>query len=630
MSDLRIVSFLPSGTELACALGLADQLVGISHECDFPPNICGKPVVIHSAFALEGMSLGEIDLAVSQRLRSGASLYEVDERLLRGLSPTHILTQNLCQVCAPAGNEVSRTLKALPTRPEVLWMSPHSIEDIHNDLRQLARSTGRLREAERLIANDHARLQAAAKCVSLTFHRPRVFCAEWIDPVYCCGHWVPEMVEIAGGIDVLGRKWADSVRVKWDDIAKASPEVLIIMPCGFDLDGSVTQAEQLLKHPACATLPAVQAGRVYAVDAAYFSRPSLRVVDGTELLAHILHPELCPWTARNDAFRLIPSARPDPQPPELKKVCRVCGMTFFCGAESSDFQCWCAKLPPLSPLSVTNHGCLCPSCLATAIQTSLPSKSPGVTKDAKQNTGSPSAGFTLIELIVVVAIVGLIAGLILPTLTRAKTSAHRLKCVSNLHQLGLAAQMYWDDYSGQCFRYRGPSSNNGTVYWFGWIENGVEGHRTFDATQGALYPYLKGRGVEICPSLNYVSDKFKLKASGVSYGYGYNLSLSSPLTRAARTIGVAANTSETALFGDAAQVNNWQAPASPSNPMIEEWYYLDGGTSQPNGHFRHQQKANVQFCDGHVATEVAVTGSVDQRLPDQFIGRLRTEILQVP
>jgi iron complex transport system substrate-binding protein len=367
MSDLRIVSFLPSGTELACSLGLMDQLVGISHECDFPPNIRGKPVVVHSALALDKMGLGEIDAAVAERLRAGASLYEVDENLLRELSPTHILTQNLCQVCAPAGNEVTRALSALTTKPEVLWMSPHSIEDIHNDLRHLARRTGRLKEAERRIASDHARLQRVAECVSRASRRPRVFCAEWIDPIYCCGHWVPELVEIAGGTEVLGRKWADSVRVKWEDIAAANPDMLIVMPCGFDLAESTAQAKLLFESPECAALPAVQQDRVYAVDAAYFSRPSLRVIDGTELLAHLLHPELFLWTGPSNAFRQIPSPPKNQPVGVLTKTCPVCSSRFPCGGASTNFDCWCASLPPLPALGVTEQGCLCPSCLAARI-----------------------------------------------------------------------------------------------------------------------------------------------------------------------------------------------------------------------------------------------------------------------
>lgn len=371
MSELRIVSFLPSGTELACALGLADQLVGISHECDFPPEICGKPVVVHSTIPVGSMSLGEIDSAVTRRLWSGASLYKVDEQLLGDLSPTHILTQDLCQVCAPAGNEITRALKALPTKPEVIWMSPHSLEDIHNDLRHLARSTRRLKEAERLIAADQERLAALTQTVERACTRPRVFCAEWIDPPYCCGHWVPEMLEIARGTDVLGRKWADSVRVTWEDIVIAEPEVLIVMPCGFDLQGSLAQAERLLDLAESTTLPAVQSGHIYAVDAAYFSRPSLRVVEGTELLAHILHPTVCRWTGRSDAFQRISSARDQTQFSESTKVCPVCGVEFLCGVASRDFRCWCAALPPLSPETVTTSDCLCPSCLGKHLSVKL-------------------------------------------------------------------------------------------------------------------------------------------------------------------------------------------------------------------------------------------------------------------
>jgi hypothetical protein len=190
------------------------------------------------------------------------------------------------------------------------------------------------------------------------------------------------MVEIAGGIDTLGRKWADSVRVKWEDIAKASPEVLIVMPCGFDLEGSVAQVDQLLKIPICGNLPAVQTGHVYAVDAAYFSRPSLRVVDGTELLAHILHPEFVPWHGRADAFRLVPSACAQLLN-KYTKQCPGCGGEFTCGAESSEFRCWCAELPPLSPAASTNSGCLCPSCLTTAIQAKLSTESAQLRKDIK-------------------------------------------------------------------------------------------------------------------------------------------------------------------------------------------------------------------------------------------------------
>jgi iron complex transport system substrate-binding protein len=289
MSDLRIVSFLPSATELACSLGLADLIVGISHECDYPPEISGKPVVVHSALPIETMSLGEIDVAVSAQLRAGQSLYTLDEQLLRELAPTIILTQDLCQVCAPAGNEITRALAALPYKPEILWMSPHSIADLHQDLLNLAQLTNTEGRAYQLIKSAHKRLQKIADSIRRERPRPRVFCAEWIDPIYCCGHWVPEQVEIAGATDVLGRKGQDSVRVTAQQIVEAQPEMILVMPCGFEADQCAAQREQLIQNPLLASVPAIQNNNVHSVDASFFSRPSLRVIDGVEILARIFH-----------------------------------------------------------------------------------------------------------------------------------------------------------------------------------------------------------------------------------------------------------------------------------------------------------------------------------------------------
>jgi iron complex transport system substrate-binding protein len=288
MNELRIVSFLPSATEMACALGLEEFIVGISHECNFPPAIRAKPVVVHSALPIQTMTLGEIDRAVTQKLKSGESLYEVDVDLLRELRPTHILTQDLCQVCAPAGNEVTRALKALPRDPKILWMSPHSIADIHNDLRNLAAVVGREVFAEKLVSANQARLEEIRDLVRGAPAR-RAFCAEWIDPLFCCGHWVPELLEIAGGFDPLGRKWKDSVRVSVEEVKNSDPEIIIVMPCGFDLKGSLEQARRFASEHG--DLRAVKDQQLFAVDAAYFSRPSLRVIEGAELLAHILHPD---------------------------------------------------------------------------------------------------------------------------------------------------------------------------------------------------------------------------------------------------------------------------------------------------------------------------------------------------
>ena len=185
--------------------------------------------------------------------------------------------------------------------------------------------------------------------------------------------------------------------------------------------------------------------------------------------------------------------------------------------------------------------------------------------------------------------------------------------------------MYWHDNGDNCFPYQQTGTvSNGVTYWFGWLQNGAEGTRAFDATQGALYPYIQGRGIEICPSLNYLSAQFKLKATGAAYGYGVNhyLAQSIPVNLARIP-----HPSMTAFLADAAQVNTFEPPASRSNPMLEEFYYVDESTNPPNGHFRHQLTANAVFCDGHVAREKPVPGSMDTNLPSANCGRLPPEIL---
>ena len=305
----RIVSFLPSATEMVCALGLGEQLLGITHECDYPPEIRGKRIVVGNVLPIETMSQREIDTAVTERLRNGLSLYRVDEGLMRDIAPDLIVTQDLCQVCAPSGNEVTPLLKVLPSKPEVLWLTPKSLEQIFDNIRDLGAATGRQREAEAVILAGRTRLEKVTSVTRTVSYRPRVFCLEWMDPLYCCGHWVPEMVRIAGGHDELGREGSDSVRIPLSDVQRWAPEVLIIMPCGFDLGKTIEQAKQHLGNPAWEHIPAVQAGRVYAVNAnAYFARPGPRVVDGTELLAHLIHSDRFHWNGPPDAFRRLGSS----------------------------------------------------------------------------------------------------------------------------------------------------------------------------------------------------------------------------------------------------------------------------------------------------------------------------------
>ena len=239
--------------------------------------------------------------------------------------------------------------------------------------------------------------------------------------------------------------------------------------------------------------------------------------------------------------------------------------------------------------------------------------------------------FTLIELLVVIAVIAILAAILLPTLGQAKLSARRITCVNNLRQLGLAAQMYWDDHDGDAFRYIMGATNGGTVYWFGWIEPwvpGNEGQRAFDASLGALYPYLGGRGVEVCPSLNYNSRLFKFKATGAAYGYGYNLYLSAPTNQSPVKMNRVARPADVALFADAGQVNDFQEPASPTNPLIEEFYYIND--TEPTVHFRHHRRANVLYCDGHVDVERPLPGSIDDRVPGELIGRLANESIRLP
>ncbi|MCX6923897.1 MAG: prepilin-type N-terminal cleavage/methylation domain-containing protein [Verrucomicrobia bacterium] len=257
---------------------------------------------------------------------------------------------------------------------------------------------------------------------------------------------------------------------------------------------------------------------------------------------------------------------------------------------------------------------------------------PGVDTKRRQPPPRWQHAFTLMELLVVITIITILAAMLLPALAQGRARAWRVDCTSNLRQLAFASELYWDDNSGNCFKCSYGVTNGGQMWWFGWLGNGLEGQRPLDLSAGVLYPYLKGSPVRLCPSMNYHLAQFKLKADKAVYGYGYNLNLAGPAVNANQ---LKAPT-QTTLFADAAQVNDFQAPASPENPMLEEWYYVSSTTNSssrsyyPNGHFRHSQKANVVFCDGHVATETMVPGSIDPRLPSQWVGRLRPEILNLP
>jgi iron complex transport system substrate-binding protein len=283
---MRIVSFLPAGTEMVHALGAGSELVGRSHECDYPASVGSLPVVSRPSLDLDGASPEAIDLAVAERMDSGDTLYAIDEVLLRDLRPDVILTQNLCRVCAPSGDELTRAVRKFSLRPEVLFLTPRTVGEIEDNIVVVGRAIGRVKEAEALVRSNQERLSRVQKAVA---HAPRrrVVFLEWTDPFFCGGHWVPEMISLAGGEDPLGRPGEDSVRMDWDDVANARPEIMIVSPCGYRLDRSIELARQITRVPGTA---------LYAVDAnAYFARPGPRVVEGVELLAHLFHPDLVDW-----------------------------------------------------------------------------------------------------------------------------------------------------------------------------------------------------------------------------------------------------------------------------------------------------------------------------------------------
>ena len=239
---------------------------------------------------------------------------------------------------------------------------------------------------------------------------------------------------------------------------------------------------------------------------------------------------------------------------------------------------------------------------------------------------SPSnhGAFTLLELLVVVAVIAVLAGLLLPVLARARMAADGASCVSNQRQNGLAAQLYWEEHGGITFSERTVHTNGGWRYWFGWLQDGVEGQREFDPTQGALWPYLQGRGIGICPALNRSAPRFKTKARGAANGYAYNL-LMGPRGQPGRAVSTFQHPSDLALFADGGQVNDFQAPATPEQPLLEEFYYFDTNTLSATVHFRHRDRAQAVFTDGHVGNEPPAAGSEDRRVSGQLCGRLRNE-----
>jgi iron complex transport system substrate-binding protein len=291
---MRIVSLLPSATEILCALGLQAHLVGVTHECDYPPGVEALPRVTHTRIP-HNVSSAEIDALVRERLQTEKALYTLELPTLERLRPDLIVTQALCDVCAVAEAEVQAAACRLPGLPRVLNLEPMSLEDVFTTLYLVAEATGIESEAERIIAGLRERVRIVTERSQHVANRPRVTLLEWIDPPFSCGHWNPELVTMAGGIEGIGKAGVPSRTVHWEEVRDWNPEVLFIACCGFTEERTIEDLPILTEYPGWNDLPCVQNGRVYLTDgSAYFNRPGPRLVDSLEILAHALHPEVHP------------------------------------------------------------------------------------------------------------------------------------------------------------------------------------------------------------------------------------------------------------------------------------------------------------------------------------------------
>lgn len=303
---MRIVSLLPSSTEIVYELGLGADLVGVSHDCDYPPDVTKKMCLTSIDIDPAKASSSVVNDWVAGKIHSGTSIYHIDQEALKKANPDLILTQELCEVCAPSFTEVKSACKILDGERKIISLEPTTVDHILDSILTIGRATGKEKKAEQLVNSLRSRIKKVEEKVSSVRVRPEVGCLEWLDPIFSAGHWVPEMVSKAGGVDRLTQPSKPSIRIDWNQIIDYDPEVLILMPCGFNLEKTIQDSKSIKRYNGWLNLRAVQNRQVFAVNGtAYFNRPGPRIVDGIEILAEILHPESVRGIAPANSYKRL-------------------------------------------------------------------------------------------------------------------------------------------------------------------------------------------------------------------------------------------------------------------------------------------------------------------------------------
>lgn len=287
---MKLVSFLPSATEILYELGVSDDVLAVTHECNYPVEAKSKPRVIHSSFDPQKMSSQEIDKKVVELVSSGQDIYILDEQVLKKANPDLIVAQGICEVCSPYTREIDKAVSILGGRPQVLVLDPKNLDDILQNIITVGEKVDRLDKAQDFVLKLQKRISHIKDTSKIS--RPKVLCIEWLDPLFSAGHWVPQMVDIAGGINGISSTGEKSRKMQIDEITQFDPDIIILMPCGFDVSRTILEYEKLSEDRKWKKIKAVNRGEVYAVNAnEYFSKPGPRTVTGLEILAKIIHPD---------------------------------------------------------------------------------------------------------------------------------------------------------------------------------------------------------------------------------------------------------------------------------------------------------------------------------------------------